>query len=179
MTPRARSVKDVTKAIFMGRILPVPCLAPVTPRCWVIQLWPLPDASPRYADPMSDAIQRAVASYASAWAERDPARRAALLASAVTDDVRIVIGAGQREIRGRAALDAEIVGLHQRLPVLRVRVTSGIDVQGNLCRFTGVAEGPQGQIGPEASDACECDASGRIRLLFTFAGAALPPADGS
>ena len=126
---------------------------------------------------MSDSIKHAVASYAAAWAERDSARRADLLANAVTDDVRIVIGAGKRDIRGRAALEAEIVGFLQRVPDVRVRMTSGIDVQGNLCRFTGVVEGPQGQIGPEASDACECDASGRIRLLFTFAGVALPPAD--
>jgi hypothetical protein len=126
---------------------------------------------------MSDSIKHAVASYAAAWAERDAARRADLLTEAVTEDVRIVIGAGKREIRGRAALEAEIVGLQRRVPVERVRVTSGIDVQGNLCRFTGVVEGPQGQIGPEASDACECDWSGRIRLLFTFTGAALPPAD--
>jgi hypothetical protein len=126
---------------------------------------------------MSDSMKRAVASYAAAFAERDSARRADLLASAVTDDVRIVIGAGRREIRGRAALEAEIVGFQGRVPDVRVRMTSGIDVQGNLCRFTGVVEGPQGQIGPEASDACECEASGRIRLLFTFAGVALPPAD--
>jgi hypothetical protein len=128
---------------------------------------------------MSDAIKHAVASLAAAWSERDPARRAELLASAVTDDVRMVMGAGKREIRGRAAFEAEIVGLQQRMPEARVRVTSGVDVQGSLCRFTGVVEGPHGPIGPEASDACECDASGRIRLLFTFAGAALPPADGS
>jgi hypothetical protein len=126
---------------------------------------------------MSDSIKRAVASYAAAWAERDPARRAELLANAVTDDVRIAIGAGKRDIVGRAALEAEIVDLQRRVPVERVRVTSGIDVQGNLCRFTGMLEGPEGQIGQEASDACECDASGRIRLLFTFAGVALPPAD--
>ncbi len=126
---------------------------------------------------MSDAIKRAVASLAAAWGERDPARRADLLASAVTDDIRMVMGAGKREIRGRAAFEAEIIGVQQRLPIVRVRVTSGIDVQGNLCRFTGVVEGPQGQIGPEASDACECDASGRIRVLFTFVGTALPPVD--
>jgi len=126
---------------------------------------------------MSDSIKRAVASYAAAFVERDPARRADLLASAVTDDIRMVMGAGKREIRGRAALDAEIVGFQRRMPDVRVRMTSGIDVQGNLCRFTGVVEGPQGQIGPEASDACECDGSGRIRLLFTFAGVALPPAE--
>jgi hypothetical protein len=93
--------------------------------------------SSRYAGAVSDAIKRAVANYAAAWAERDPARRAALLESAVTDDVRIVIGAGKREIRGRAAFEAEIVDLQRRVPVLRVRVASGIDVQGNLCRFTG------------------------------------------
>jgi hypothetical protein len=126
---------------------------------------------------MSDSIKHAVASYAAAWAERDPGRRADLLASAVTDDVRIMIGAGKREIRGRAALEAEITSFQRRVSVERVRMTSGIDVQGNLCRFTGVVEGPQGQIGPEASDACECDASGRIRLLLTFTGVALPPTD--
>jgi len=136
-------------------------------------------ASPRYARVMSDAIKRAVASLAAAWAERDPARRADLLASAVTEDIRMVMGAGKRETQGLAAFEAEIVRLQQRVPVVRVRVTSGIDVQGNLCRFTGVVEGPQGPIGTEASDACECDASGRIRVLFTFAGAALPPADES
>src|SRR5215831_18260647 len=123
---------------------------------------------------MSESIRHAVASYAAAWAERDPARRADLLSNAVTDDVRILIGAGKREIRGRAALEAEIVDLQRRVPVVRVRVTSGVDVQGDLCRFTGVVEGPQGQIGPEASDACACDASGRIRLLLTFVGVALP-----
>jgi hypothetical protein len=128
---------------------------------------------------MSDAIKRAVASLAAAWGERDAARRADFLASAVTDDVRMVMGDGKREIRGRAAFEAEIVGFQQRVPVVRVRVTSGIDVQGNLCRFTGVVEGPQGQIGPEASDVCECDASGRIRLLFTFPGAARSPANAS
>jgi hypothetical protein len=134
-------------------------------------------AWPRYARPVSDAIKRAVANLAAAWSERDPARRAEFLAGAVTDDVRMVIGAGKREIRGRAGFEAEIVSVQQRVPIVRVRVTSGIDVQGNLCRFTGVVEGPHGQIGPEAWDACECDAGGRICVLFTFIGAALPPAE--
>ena len=124
---------------------------------------------------MSDAIKHAVANLAAAWSERDPARRADFIASAVTDDFRMVIGAGKREIRGRAAFEDEIVRFQERVPVVRVRVSSGIDVQGDLCRFTGVVEGPQGPIGLEAWDACECDASGRIRLLFTFVGAALPP----
>ncbi|MEY4513837.1 MAG: hypothetical protein RLZZ450_5959 [Pseudomonadota bacterium] len=74
-----------------------------------------------------------------------PARRANLLASSVTDDVRIVIGASKREIRGRVALEEEIVGLQRRMAGVRVRVTSGIDVQGNLCRFIGVVEGRHGQ----------------------------------
>ncbi len=125
---------------------------------------------------MSHSIKHSVASYAAAWAERDPARRAGFLASAVTDDVRVVFAAGKRELNGRAALDAEIVVFQGRVQVERARLTSGIDVQGNLCRFSGAAEGPQGPIGPESFDVCECDASGRIRLLFTFAGVTLPPA---
>ncbi len=133
----------------------------------------------RYARLMSDSIKHAVRSYAAAWGERDPGRRAELLASAVTEDVRILIAAGDREIRGRAALDAEIVAFHQRVPEVRVRLTSDVDVQGTLCRFSGAAEGPRGPIGPEAWDACECDSNGRIRLLLTFVGVTLPPVDGS
>jgi hypothetical protein len=128
---------------------------------------------------MSEAIKRAVTTLAAAWSERDPARRAELLASAVTDDIRMVIGAGKREVRGRAAFEAEIVAVQERLPPMRVRLTSGIDVQGNLCRFTGVVEGPKGQIGAEAWDACECEESGRIRLVFTFVGAGLPAVEGA
>jgi hypothetical protein len=126
---------------------------------------------------MNDSMKQAVRSYVAAFTERDPVRRASLLEAAVTDDVRLVLGAGKREIRGRAALEAEIAGFLQRVPAVRVRMTSGIDVQGSMCRFTGVVEGPDGQIGPEAWDACECDPSGRIRTLFTFVGVELPPVD--
>jgi len=128
---------------------------------------------------MSDAIKRAVASYTAAWTQRDPELRADLLARAVTEDVRIVIGAGQRAIVGRAALEAEIAAFHRRFPVTHIRMTSGVQVQGNLARFTGQAEGSDGPIGAEAYDTCECDPSGRIRVLFTFAGVTLPPADGA
>jgi hypothetical protein len=128
---------------------------------------------------MSDAIKRAVMNLLAAWSERDPARRAELLASAVTDDIRMVMGAGKREVRGRAAFEAEMVAVQTRLAPYRVRLTSGIDVQGDLCRFTGVVDGPQGQIGAEAWDACECDPSGRIRVVFTFVGAGLPAVEGA
>jgi hypothetical protein len=71
----------------------------------------------------------------------------------------MVMGAGKREIRGPRLARGRDRGLQQRVQDVRVRVTSGIDVQGSLCRFTGVVRGPLGQ------------------LPFTLAGAALPSAD--
>jgi hypothetical protein len=120
-------------------------------------------------------IEEAVANYVAAWNEPDPAPRARLLEQAVAEDVRIALD--RREVRGRGAVAAEIAELHRRLPGVRGRLSTAVDVQGNVCRFAAQVERADGTSVAEMLDACECDASGRLRLILTFAGASIPRRD--
>jgi len=117
-------------------------------------------------------IQRNIEAYVAAWNEHDAAQRMRLLERACTDDVRVRTS-GQR-IDGRARLDALISDFQARRPRERAVFTSAIDVQGHLFRFTGVVEGGTTTRGGESFDAGECAEDGRIRVLLTFVGAALP-----
>jgi hypothetical protein len=117
-------------------------------------------------------IRDAVHKYVAAWNERDdPARRRRLLEEALSDDFRIVTG---RELRGRAALEAEIVDYQARMPNTRARVSTNIDVRGRVCRFAGVVEDAEGRVLAEAFDVAECGPDGRLQLIFTFVGATIP-----
>jgi hypothetical protein len=116
---------------------------------------------------MPNAIQVAVETYLEAWSERDPAARAKLLEACFAPEGRVVTRS--REIRGRAALD-QAIGKFLTDPLfLRIRVTSAIDAQGTTFRLRAVAERSDG-TSPEAFDAGEVDATGRITLVLTFAG---------
>ncbi len=117
-------------------------------------------------------IREAVEKYVAAWNERDdPGRRRRLLEECLSDDFRIVTG---RELRGRAALDAEIVAFHARMPGVRARLASNIDARGTVCRFLGVVEDAEGRVVGEAFDVAECGEDGRLRLIITFVGATIP-----
>lgn len=70
--------------------------------------------------------------------------------------------------------DALIADFQQRRPGERAVLSSAIDIQGNVFRYVGVVEGSATARGGEAFDAGACDEDGRIRLLLTFVGAALP-----
>src|SRR5262249_48945912 len=107
--------------------------------------------------------------YIAAWNERDATRRMRLLEQACADD--LVLRTSGRRVGGRAELDAMIAAFQRRCPGDRAVLSSPIDVQGNLFRYTGIVEGPT--VG-DAFDAGECDDDGRIRVLLTFVGAALP-----
>jgi hypothetical protein len=126
---------------------------------------------------MPNAVAVAVDRYIRAWSERDPAARAALIEACFAADGRVVTRSP--EIRGRAALAAAIESFLADPQFLRIRVTSAIDALGTTFRFRGVAERRDG-TSAEAFDAGEVDATGRIKLLLTFAGplgdASDPPA---
>jgi hypothetical protein len=62
----------------------------------------------------------------------------------------------------------------RRRPGARAVLSSAIDVQGKLFRYTGKIEGGDLAGGGESFDAGECDEDGRIRVLLTFVGAAVP-----
>lgn len=74
-----------------------------------------------------------------------------------------------REIRGRAALEAEMATLLADPQLLRVRAISAIDARGTTFRFRAAVEYRDGRC-LEGFDAGEIDADGRISLLLTFAG---------
>ena len=74
-----------------------------------------------------------------------------------------------REIRGRAALIAEMSRIVADPNILKIRPMSAIDARGTTFRFRGVVEMRDGQRF-ESFDAGEIDAEGRISVLLTFAG---------
>lgn len=112
-------------------------------------------------------VAAAVDAYIRAWAERDPAARAALVERCFAADGRIVMPAS--EIRGRAALEEAMARLLADPEVRGVRITTAIDARGTIFRF-GTAIDRRDGTSLEAFDAGEIDANGRIAVLLTFSG---------
>lgn len=128
------------------------------------------DAS--YARAMLDArIRSAIEAYVAAWAETDASARKVLLERACADDFHMRTPG--RAIDGRDALDALITEFQRRYPGARAVLSSVIDVQSTCFRYTGRVEGTPSPL-PDALDVGESDESGRIRILLSFVGAALP-----
>jgi hypothetical protein len=117
-------------------------------------------------------IRASIEAYVAAWNEHDAAQRVRLIAQACAEDLRMRTP-GKR-IEGRGELDALIADFQRRRPGARAVLSSAIDVQGTVFRYAGIVEGATIAGGGETFDAGECDDEGRIRLLLSFVGAALP-----
>lgn len=117
-------------------------------------------------------IRASIDAYVAAWNEADAAARMRLIEHACAEDFSMRTP-GMRRVRGRAELDAMIADYQQRRPGERAVMSSAVDVQGSIFRYTGRVEGATVPRG-DALDVGECDEDGRIRLLLTFAGATLP-----
>jgi hypothetical protein len=118
------------------------------------------------------AIRASIDAYVAAWNEHDATKRRKLLEQACAEDV-IVRTPGKR-ICGRGELDALMADFQKRRPGERAVLASAVDVQGHVFRYAGIVEGSTIAGGGENFDAGECDDDGRIRILLTFVGAALP-----
>ena len=116
-------------------------------------------------------IRASIAAYVAAWNEHDPARRVRLIEQACAED--LLMRTAGRAGDGRAALDALMADFQQRRPGERAVLSGAIDVQGHLFRFAGIVDGATVARG-DTLDTGECDDDGRIRILLTFVGAALP-----
>ena len=114
---------------------------------------------------MPSATEAAVLTYAAAWAEPDPDKRARMIEECFAADGRIATsGAG---ICGRAALAAAITEFRADPRGLSVRLAGAIDVQGRKFRISTVVEQRDGAASG-FFDAGEVDADGRIAILITF-----------
>lgn len=79
-------------------------------------------------------ITETIASYVSAWAERDPTRRTALLAECFSDSGSYTDP--RAEVNGRAELDQHIGGfLEERFPGATMELRSRVDSYGTVARF--------------------------------------------
>lgn len=119
-------------------------------------------------------IRASIEAYVAAWNEHDPAQRMRLIEQACAEDLHMRTP-GKR-IEGRAQLDGLIADFQERRPGERAVLSSAIDVQNNVFRYTGIVEGATVARGGETLDTGECDENGRIRLLLSFVGAAPPSA---
>jgi hypothetical protein len=121
----------------------------------------------RYDGAMLSPVELAVDTYIRAVGERDPAARAAMLSACFASDGRMVTAS--REIRGRAALTAELDRVLSDPKLSSIRLLSAIDARGTTFRYRAVAEFRDG-TSTESFDVGEIDANGQISLLLTFAG---------
>jgi hypothetical protein len=116
---------------------------------------------------MPTPVEIAVDTYIRACCARDPVVRAELLEASLAPDVRMVTGS--REIRGRAVLIQELTRFLADPSLLRIRLLSVVDARGTTFRYRAAADMQDG-TSPEAFDAGQIDADGRISLILTFNG---------
>ncbi len=116
---------------------------------------------------MASAGEVAIEKFIRAWSEPDASMRDALLEECFAENGRMVTG--NREIRGRAALAADMARFHATGQLARILLTSAIEVRGSTFRYRGAAELRDG-TSAEAFDAGELDETGKIALVLTFAG---------
>jgi hypothetical protein len=116
---------------------------------------------------MPTPVEIAVHTYIRACCARDPVVRAELLEASLAPDVRMVTGG--REIRGRAVLIQELTRFLADPKLLRIRLLSVVDARGTIFRYRAAADMQDG-TSPEAFDAGQIDADGRISLILTFNG---------
>ena len=116
-------------------------------------------------------IRASIEAYVAAWNERDAAQRMRLIEQACAEDLHMRTP-GKR-IDGRAQLDALIAdfqdGARESARSSRAPSTS----RATSFAIPGSSKARRSLRG-DTLDVGECDEDGRIRLLLTFVGAALP-----
>jgi hypothetical protein len=116
-------------------------------------------------------IRGSIEAFVAAWNEHDVARRMQLIEQACAED--LLMRTPGKRIHGRRELDALIADFQQRRPGERAVLASAIDIQGHVFRYVGKVDGATVARG-ETLDAGACDDEGRIHILLSFAGTALP-----
>jgi hypothetical protein len=118
------------------------------------------------------APSEAIQAYLDAWAEKDEAKRLALIEKAWAEDGLYVDPTS--EGRGREALSQIIAGFHAQAQGARIELASGIDQHHNQIRFAWNFIQADGTTAIEGIDAGELAPDGKIARIVGFWGA--PPA---
>ena len=114
----------------------------------------------------------AVATYAQAWLETDPAARRALLERCWAADGVYCDPIGRAV--GRDGLADHIGGFQAEQPGARLEVVTGVDEHDGYVRFGWRLLAPDGSVALEGTDFGELDGDGVLRRIIGFFGP-LPP----
>jgi hypothetical protein len=109
-----------------------------------------------------------VAAYGAAWLEPDEASRRKLLEQAWANDGVYQDPTGRAE--GRAALVAHIGGFHEMMSGNAIEITSGVDVYGDVLRFSWQMRAENGDIALEGMDFGTLARDGRLASITGFFG---------
>lgn len=124
------------------------------------------------ADPAPAAVttkqQAAIDAYVAAWNETDDAKRAALLADAVGDD--LWYRDPMLEADSRDAFAAVLGAVQQQLPGHVLTRTSGFDVHHDLVRFNWALALPGQEPTFAGVDIAKFDGDDKLHRIIGFAG---------
>ena len=118
---------------------------------------------------MSLAATTSIDVYLASWNTRDPHRRRALLADAVTDDC--VYAGPNGRTTGPEELDAAIVEARDYVPGASVVRVGEVEGQGPQCTFRWAVLGPAGGPLMKGTNVVEVAADGRLRRIEVVPGA--------
>ncbi len=104
--------------------------------------------------------------YLEAFAEVDPARRAELLARAMTPEAEI--WGPKRVFAGYGEISDKIEGFHRNWPGCRLVITAGPNTFLDAARFGGAIVGPDGAVLASGQSIVELGDDGRIRRVIPY-----------
>jgi hypothetical protein len=119
-------------------------------------------------------LSTTVDTYLAAWNERDPARRADLVAQVWAADGRLIDPPLAAE--GHDGIGEMAAALQQQFAGHRFRRASGIDAHHGHLRFAWELVGPDGVVALRGLDVGELADDGRLRRITGFFGE-LPDGD--
>jgi SnoaL-like domain len=122
----------------------------------------------------SISVNETVARYMSAWNERDPKRRRALVAATWTEDGSYIDA--HRHGTGFDAIDAMLAAAQAHFPGYRLRLIRGIEAHNNVVRFSWAAGGTEeAPLYLGGTDFATLASDGRFRTVAGFTDAAPAP----
>lgn len=114
-------------------------------------------------------LEATVDGYLDAWNERDPERRAELIARVWAEDGRLIDPPLTGE--GHDGISAMAQALQHHYPGHRFRRTSGIDAHHEHLRFAWELAGPDGEVAIAGLDVGDLAPDGRLQRITGFFGA--------